>query len=489
MSRKFYITTTLPYVNAEPHIGFGAEIIRADIFARFHKLLGEEVFLNTGTDEHGQKIYNKAIEAKTEPQVYVDKWAEKFRQLIKPLGLLPSINFVRTTDPSHIEAAKKFWEDCEAAGDIYRKNYKMKYCVGCEMEKQDSELVDGRCPDHPKMELEIREEENYFFRFSKYQDQLLKLYEEKPNFVIPETRLKEIKSFVAQGLQDFSISRLKTKMPWGIEVPNDPNHIMYVWFDALVNYISAIGWPKDKAKFAKWWIETGGVVQYCGKDNLRHQSAMWQAMLMSAGLPPSKRIIVDGFISIEGQKMSKSLGNVVNPVEVAREYGSDALRYYVAREFSNFEDSDFTWERFKEAYNANLANGLGNLVGRVLKMSEQYFNEPFVKEESFSAVLEPAGSISSVYEIYCEALDRFDLNRAANLIWKEIKDIDKEIQLREPFKLFKKDPEEARKIVRTLVFRLARLSVMLLPIMPETAEKIKQGILINKMPKPLFVRK
>lgn len=489
MSRKFYISTTLPYVNAAPHIGFGTEIIRADIFARYHKLLGEEVFFNTGTDEHGQKVYNKAIEAKMDPQAYADKWAEKFRLIIKPLGISPDVNFVRTTDPHHVAAAQKFWEICREAGDIYKKNYSMKYCVGCEMEKQDSELENGKCPEHPNMELETRKEENYFFRFSKYQDRLLKLYEDSPNLVIPDTRLKEIRSFVSSRLQDFSISRLKTKMPWGIEVPDDPGHVMYVWFDALVNYISVVGWPDDERRFSEWWIETGGVVQYCGKDNLRHQAAMWQAMLMSAGLTPSRHVIVDGFITSNGQKMSKSLGNVVDPLEVAKEYGTDALRYYVAREFSNFEDSDFTEERFKEIYNANLANGLGNLVSRVMKMSEQYFVEPFVKAESFLAVLEPAGSIPSVYEIYKEALDRFDLNRGANLVWREIKDIDKEIQSREPFKLFKREPEEAKKIVRTLVYRLVRLSVMLSPIMPETSEKIRQAILANKMPSALFVRK
>ena len=489
MSSKFYITTTLPYVNAAPHIGFATEIVRADIFARWRRLLGDEVFFNTGTDEHGQKIYQKALAEGKTPQAYVDEWAKKFKGLQSLLNLSPELNFIRTTDEHHISAVQEFWRRCRANDDIYKKFYKIKYCVGCELEKQESELEDGKCPLHPTLELQIVEEENYFFRFSKYQKSLLELYEQKPAFVLPKSRLNEIKNFVSAGLQDFSVSRLVGKMPWGIPVPDDPAHVMYVWFDALVNYLSAIGWPDDEARFSRWWLESGGAVQFCGKDNLRQQSAMWQAMLLSVGLPPSKVILVEGFIISGGQKMSKSLGNVVSPLEIVAEYGVDAFRYQVAREFSIFEDSDFTWERFKEAYNASLANGLGNLTARVMKMSENYFAEPIATEDTFESVITTVGNISSVWEQYNEALGAYDLNRAANVIWREIGEMDREIQEREPFKLFKTAPEEARKIVRTLVFRLARLAVMLSPFLPETAEKIKQAILVNKMPEPLFIRK
>lgn len=488
MPSKFYITTTLPYVNAAPHIGFATEIVRADIFARWRRLLGDEVFFNTGTDEHGQKIYQKAVAEGKTPQAYVDEWAEKFKDLAQLLSL-SELNFIRTTDDHHIKAAQEFWRRCRDKGDIYKKFYKIKYCVGCELEKQESELEDGRCPLHPTSELQIVEEENYFFRFSKYQKDLLNLYDERSDFVLPKTRLNEIKTFVLSGLEDFSVSRLVGKMPWGIPVPDDPEHVMYVWFDALVNYLSAVGWPEDEDKFNKWWLESGGPVQYCGKDNLRQQSAMWQAMLMSVNLPSSKVILVEGFITSEGQKMSKSLGNVVSPFEIVGEYGADAFRYQVAREFSNFEDSDFTWEKFKEAYNANLANGLGNLTARIMKMSENYFDEPVATEDTFASVTNTVGNISSVWEQYNDALEGYDLNRAANVMWREIGEMDREIQEREPFKLFKREPEEARRIVRTLVFRLARLAVMLSPFLPETAEKIKQAILANKMPEPLFVRR
>ena len=243
MPRKnFYLTTTLPYVNAPPHIGFALEITRADILARYHRLLEEEVFFNTGTDEHGLKIYRAAQKEGKEPQKYVDEYAAKFDNLRQALNLSYD-NFIRTTDPHHVQAAQEFWKLCEKNGDILKKIYAVKYCVGCELEKTDSELVDGRCTLHPSLEIEIINEENYFFKFSNYQGKLLDFYKEQPDFVVPEGRFNEIRKFVEGGLEDFSISRLKEKMPWGIPVPGDDEHVMYVWFDALINYISAIGWP------------------------------------------------------------------------------------------------------------------------------------------------------------------------------------------------------------------------------------------------------
>jgi methionyl-tRNA synthetase len=304
-SKNFYITTTLPYVNANPHMGHALEFVRADVIARYKKLQGFDVFFNTGTDEHGQKIYQKAKEEGKTTQEYVDFYTNKVKELLKLLGVSEDINFVRTTDTHHILAAQEFWKRCDQNGYIYKKNYQIKYCVGCELEKSDSDLVDGKCPDHPNLTIEIIDEENYFFKFSVFGEKLLALYKAHPDFVIPETRFHEIQSFVTRGLQDFSISRLKSKMPWGVEVPGDSEQIMYVWFDALVSYISAIGWPDDLEKFEKWQIATGGMVQYCGKDNLRQQSAMWQAMLMATNLPNSKTIVIDGFVTgAGGIKMS-----------------------------------------------------------------------------------------------------------------------------------------------------------------------------------------
>lgn len=471
-SKHFYITTTLPYVNAKPHVGFAMEIIRADAIARFQELSGKEVFFNTGTDEHGSKIYERAQEEGKDTQSYVDELAGEFRKLKDVLGLWDNLTFIRTTDTHHVAAAQAFWKKVDENGYIYKKNYKVKYCVGCELEKTDSELVDGRCDVHPNKELEIREEENYFFKFSEFGDKLLALYKEKPDFVIPDFRFNEIKKFVEGGLQDFSISRVKEKMPWGVPVPGDDTQVMYVWFDALVNYISTIGWPTDTEKFEKWWP----VVQYAGKDNLRQQSAMWQAMLMAADLPPSENIIINGFITSGGQKMSKSLGNVIDPFSVVDEYGKDALRYFLLREIPSFEDGDFTMERFREAYTANLVNGIGNLASRILKMSEDHVESvPELSDEL------PAE--------YTQLFESYDLGKVSDFVWQEIGELDKHIQDTEPFKVVKEDKEKGVELISGLIPRLYTIALMLRPLMPETAEKIIEAIKQNKKPEPLFERK
>ncbi len=489
--KPFYITTTLPYVNAEPHVGFAMELIRADVIARVKQLAGYEVFFNTGTDEHGTKIYRKAKDMGLDTQKYVDGLAEKYKDLHKVLGVSTSgpgitVNFIRTTDAHHKMAAQEFWKLVDKNGYIYKKEYSIKYCVGCELEKTESELVNGRCPIHPAMDLEIIQEENYFFKASAFQDKLLALYESRPDFVIPEFRFNEIKSLLKhEGLKDFSISRLATKMPWGVPVPNDPAQVMYVWFDALVDYISAIGWPDDevagkneKGAFKKWWVETGGVVQYCGKDNLRQQSAMWQSMLMAAGLPPSKTIIINGFITGEGGlKMSKSLGNTVDPLEVVKEYGTDALRYYLLRELSSFEDSPFTMEKFKEGYNAYLANGIGNLTSRILKMAETNGVWDFKAEKVD-------------WQAVDAKLAGFEINKYCNEIWDRIIKTDKYIAESEPFKVIKEDKAKGEEMIKHLLGELAVIADMLTPILPVTSEIIQKLLVEKTIPKQaLFMRK
>ena len=475
MQEKFYITTTLPYVNAEPHVGFAMEIIEADVLARFKRSQGKEVFFNTGTDEHGLKLFRKAQELGMEVQDYVDQQAENFKKLKDVLNLSYD-NFIRTTDQHHIAAAQEFWKRCEKAGDIYTKIYKVKYCVGCELEKTDSELVDGKCPLHPGVELEIIEEENHFFRFSKYQQTLLDLYAENPEFVLPKNRLKEIKNFVAGGLEDFSISRLKEKMPWGIEVPGSPDHVMYVWFDALVNYISAIGWPTELEKFDSFWP----VVQLAGKDNLRQQSAMWQAMLMSANIKPSKQILINGFITVGGQKMSKSVGNVIAPAEMVEKFGIDGTRYLLLSGGGNFgEDMDITWERLTEKYNADLANGLGNLVSRVVKLAENV--ESLDLEEANQDVAEILGKEFAFFA-ETELLDQ-----ALPAIWSKIRNANIFIEDNKPWELAKTDEENFKHIVRSLIAQLYVIAAMLVPFMPETSAKIKTALETKKI-EPLFQR-
>lgn len=487
---KFYITTTLAYVNAEPHVGFASEIIQADVLARFHRSLDNEVFFNTGTDEHGLKIYRKAQELGVDVNEYCNEQAENFKAL-KSLLNLSYDNFIRTTDENHIKSAQEFWKLCEANGDIYKKVYKVKYCVGCELEKTDSELADGKCPLHPNQDVECIEEENYFFKFSNYQNKLLELYEKNPEFVLPKKRFNEIKSFVERGLQDFSISRLKSKMPWGVEVPGDPDHVMYVWFDALVNYISALGWPchcervnklgitessdsclcnKDECNFKKFWPG----FQIAGKDNLRQQSAMWQAMLMSAGILNSKQIFINGFITVEGQKMSKSLGNVISPKEMVDKFGIDGTRYLLLTMGGNFgEDFDITWEKMTEKYNADLANGLGNLVSRVLKLGEKL---EIKNESKFEYRKE-----------FIEWINKLELSQALKHIWEIVAKSNKYIEDEKPWELKKNNPEKFEKVMQELISSLYIISELLTPFMPEISQKIKQALEIKKT-EPLFQR-
>jgi methionyl-tRNA synthetase len=476
MAKAFYLTTTLPYVNADPHIGFALEMVQADITVRYRTLLSDDVFFNTGTDEHGQKIFEAAQKAGKKPQAYVDEYAAKFRGLKEKLGLHPALHFIRTTDPAHVAAAQAIWRRCLAKGDIEKRTYKGLYCVGDEAFMKESDLVDGRCPNHPTMDLVELEEENYFFLLSKYQKSLL-TYLAREGVIVPEWRRQEAIQFVERGLEDFSISRVKEKMPWGIAVPDDDTQVMYVWFDALTNYISTLGWPEDpEGNFKKFWTE-GEVMQMAGKDQVRFQSIMWQAMLMSAGVKNTDRVLYHGFITSGGQKMSKSIGNVIDPIALAEEYGIDALRYFLARHIHPFEDSDFTVERFKEAYNADLANGIGNLAARILQLSEMYLDAPVTVE------------FTPFPEEYARALDHYDMKSAAEYVWNRIQALDQHIHRTEPFKVIKSDQAKGEKLIEENVRELAAIDLMLEPIMPQTSKKIIDAILANKKPENLFPRK
>ncbi len=476
MGKAQYITTTLPYVNAEPHIGFALEMLQADIIARFRRLVGDDVFFNTGTDEHGQKIFQKAKEEGRDVQEYVDHFAGEFKKLKNALNLSYDA-FIRTTDERHVAAAQELWRRCEKAGDIYKKKYKGLYCVGDEAFIKEGDLVNGKCPNHPTMDVVEIEEENYFFKLSKYQDSLLQ-YLGTEGVVVPEWRRQEAINFVKQGLEDFSISRVKEKMSWGIPVPGDDTQVMYVWFDALTNYISTLGWPGDKdGNFKKYW-EKGTTLQLAGKDQVRFQSIMWQAMLLSAGLPTTRQVIYHGFITSGGQKMSKSIGNVIDPLEIVAEYGTDALRYFLARHVHPFEDSDVTMERFKEAYNADLANGIGNLAARIMTLAEKNLPEAVQRPE-------PAG----FHGEYTDALEKFEYNRALEFVRSQVQILDHKIVKEEPFKLIKTNPDMGKQMIRELALDLYGIARMLNPFMPHTSAAIKEAVLSNKKPANLFPRK
>ena len=471
--KPFYITTTLPYVNAEPHIGFALEIVQADIIARYRRLLGDEVFFNTGTDEHGQKIFQAAQKEGKSVEAYVDHYAKTFEKLKTGLGLSYDV-FIRTTSPAHVAAAQELWRRC--AKDIEKKKYKGLYCVGDEAFIKESDLVDGKCPNHPNMELQEIEEENYFFKLSAYQDKLLH-YLSSPGAVLPGWRRDEAIAFVKQGLEDFSISREKARMSWGIPVPGDETQVMYVWFDALTNYISTLGWPEDKeGKFKKFW-EGGEVVQTAGKDQVRFQSIMWQAMLMSADIKNTDKVVYHGFITSGGHKMSKSLGNVINPLDLVSEYGTDAVRYFLARHVHPFDDSDFTPERFKEAYNADLANGLGNLVARVMKLAEVYLHGD-------TKVTQPVFS-----DEYLKAFQQFEVNAAIEHIFRRVSALDHKITKEEPFKLIKTNPEAGTKLILELILELRIIGILLGPFLPQTSKKIIESVDAHKKPENLFPRK
>lgn len=472
-----YLTTTLPYVNSDPHIGFGYEVLQADVLARYWRLAGYDVFFNTGTDEHGQKIARRADEAGRDRQEYVDYYAGEFKKLGVGLNLSFD-NFIRTTDVSHKHAAQELWKRCEANGDIYKKKYSGLYCVGCESFKTESDLVDGKCTDHLKAP-ELVEEENYFFKLSKYQS-YLEEYLSPEGVIVPEWRREEALVFVRKGLEDFSISREKVRLNWGIPVPDDENQVMYVWFDALTNYISTLGWPEDaEGNFKKFWVD-GDVLQFAGKDQIRFQSVIWQAMLRSAGVKQSDRVVYHGFINSGGQKMSKSIGNVISPYELIEKYGTDATRYLLLRHVHPFEDTDITWERLDEWYTANLVNGLGNLVSRVMKMSEGNLESPVSVQE---APLE---------QTFVKKFDAFRFDEALHLIFEHVGKGDLYIQETQPFKKIKsEDPterQEAKAVIEKLVHHLYRIAEHLRPVMPQTAENIMQAVRSNKKPENLFPR-
>jgi len=465
MAKKFYITTAIDYTNDVVHIGHSYQKILADALARYHRLLEEEVFFLTGTDEHGQKVEKSARGSGLPPKKFVDKIVSADKKEWQSLNL--SYNrFIRTTDPDHVKFAQKIYIKSRSKGDIYKAKYEGLYCEGCEGYLSKHDLVNNHCPFHPHLKLVKLKEENYFFRLSKYQNFLEKLIEKNKNFVVPEGKRKEILSFVKKGLKDFAVSR--PGVSWGIPVPDDPSHTIYVWFDALINYLTygveEKCWPAD--------------VHVLGKDNLRFHAVYWPAMLKSADYPLPKTILVHDFLSFNGQKISKSLGNIIRPSELVKEFGTDTVRYFFLRFGPLRNDVDFTLEKIKEVYNADLANGLGNLVARVAKLCEKVNFIPLNHDDTYHHIK---------FKKFHKLMLEYKVNEALEFVWEKIAKADKYINDTQPWLL---EGEKLKKILNFLVKEIREIALLLTPFMPETSEKIRQQFSGPKIKsqKPLFPR-
>ncbi len=466
-------------MNARPHIGHALEFVQADAYRRFQKLMGNETYLLAGSDDNALKNVQAADAAGVPVAEYVAKHSAAFKELNQRLGVSFDSFISTSADVRHARSAQKLWSACRSE-DIYKKTYKGLYCVGCEEFKTEKDLAAGECPEHPGKKLEEVEEENYFFKLSNYGEALRSLIENDTLRIHPESRKNEMLSFIKGGLGDFSISRSKERARgWGVPVPGDESQVMYVWFDALTNYITALDYDTDGELFQRWWKREESVKQhYIGKGINRFHTIYWPAMLLSAGLPLPSEVIVHGYITVGGQKMSKSLGNVIDPEDLIREYGTDAVRYFLLRHAHPFEDSDFTMEKFKEVYNANLANGLGNLVARIMKLAEDNLDRPV-------EIPPPAGFA----EEYTEALQMYQFNRAMDYVWKRVGILDRRITEERPFEVVKNDRERGKRSISELAQELYLIGRMLNPFMPETNEKIKMVVKANKKPETLFPRR
>jgi methionyl-tRNA synthetase len=479
--KSFYITTPIYYPNANLHMGHAYTTTICDILARYHRdVLKEDTYFLTGSDENTEKMVRTAATAGMKTDVYLNDVVEKFKELFKTLNISYD-QFIRTSDEKvHWPGVTEMWKRLVEAGDIEKRSYEGLYCVGHEAFITEKELVNGKCPDHDEVPQKIKEE-NYFFKLSKYTDTIKEKIVSGEFEIIPQTRKNEILAQLERGLEDVSFSRPAEKMSVGVPVPGDPTQKIYVWCDALTNYISALGFgQKNDELFKKFWPANAQVI---GKDILRFHAAIWPGMLLSAGIKLPKRLLVHGFITSEGKKMSKSLGNVIDPNILINDYGVEAVRYYLARHVSSFEDSDLTYESFKEAYNAGLANGLGNLVSRIMKMAETNLEEPVEDMEKYHLK-------DGFYKDFYESMDSFEIQKTLNIIWVRIAAIDFKIQHTEPFKEIKIDREKGINIIKDLVRELYTIAYMLEPILPETSQKIMELVKSNKSPsEPLFLRK
>jgi methionyl-tRNA synthetase len=474
--KKVFISTSIPYVNASPHLGHALELVQADVIARHHRLLGDRVFFLSGTDENSLKNVRSAENAGENVADFVYKNYLNFYNLKEVLNISFD-DFIRTTEKRHFDGAQKLWMACKK--DIYKKKYSGLYCVGCEEYYKEDDLIDGLCPEH-KVAPELIEEENYFFKLSNYQEKIKELIEKDEVKIIPQSRKNEILSFINSGLQDFCISRTSERAKgWGIDVPGDETQKMWVWFDALSNYINALGYGSDdESKFLEFWQNNDLKIHIIGKGINRFHSVYWLAMLLSAGISLPKILFVHGYITVDGQKMSKSLGNVINPYDLVEKYGCDAVRYFLLREIPALGDGDFTFEKFEKRYNSDLAGGIGNLLSRTLVMINK-------KNVIFNRSPETI-FVDKNREVDKKIKDNFiQFNDTLGEIWELVSFCDKYIEEKKPWAIEDKDENEI--VFSNIIYSLKNMSQMLKPFLPDTAEKMEEQIKTFR-PEPLFPR-
>ncbi|MFH1787442.1 MAG: methionine--tRNA ligase [archaeon] len=467
MVNKFYITTAIDYVNSEPHIGHAYQKVIADVLARWNKLRGKDVFFLTGTDEHGQKIAKSALKIKKTPKNFVDDLAPKFEEAWKSLNV-DFNRFIRTTDEDHENKVKKFIKLMHDNGDIYKGNYSGLYCEGCEAYVTSKDLVDGKCPYHYNSKPQEIKEEAYFFKLSKYRDKLLELYKKNSDYILPKSRRQEIINRVKEELKDLSITRTRDKISWGIDFPLDENHVTYVWYEALLNYITGIDWPDNK--FKKFWPAD---IEILGTDNSWFHCVIWPSMLMSVGIEPPKTILINGFLTFNGEKISKSLGNAISPKVLVDKYGVDAIRYYLTRNFVFGQDGDFSEQALVERHNNELANKLGNLVSRVSGLIEK---NGFEKCENKLIKKLNTKKIEKLFNNY-------EFDKVLNEIFAFVDVCNEYVQNKKPWET--KD----KKVLYELADSIKSISVLLWPFIPSASEKIAKlfGFEINwkQIDKPL----
>lgn len=473
--KTYYITTSIPYVNGDPHIGFAMELLQADVLARRARQKGENVIFSAGSDEHGTKVAEKAAELGQTPEAFTADMSQRFRELGALLNVTND-RFIRTTDQGHMQRAQVIWKQLQQ--DIYKSKYVGWYDVRQEEFVPENQVDPARTePDHPQAYQKL-EEENYFFKLSAYSDRIKQAIETDEFRIVPKSKRNEILSLLNEGLEDISVSRPTEKLSWGVPVPGDDTQVMYVWFEALMNYITVLGYPEYE-DFKTYWPAS---VQVVGKDISRFHGAIWPAMLMSLGIPLPKSLFVHSFITVNGEKMSKSLGNVVAPKEIVEAYGVDAFRYYFLRHIPSYEDGDFSWERMKEVYNSELANELGNLVSRTAAMITKY------QTGLIGDIPSPEHDIAE----YSRALDAFRFDKALETVWRQVRGMNQYIDEQKPWKIAKdSDPAHLREVLAYVAGSILEIGELLAPFMPETAAKIKHifstGV-IQKVDGSLFPR-